>query len=239
MENKSMKKEKIYKENRVSNNKILPGDLPRSPDAFSKIIVFIDNAYLIRLKNYFFKSKIKYDLGYFIKNLSNKNNLIIEKIFLYDAPPYQSGSPGLKEKSMKESYDEFVQRFQKQGIIVREGRTQRLKVGNSFVYKQKGVDMLLGIDAVGVIKDFPYVKKIILLTGDSDFVPVVDKLKSFGFEVVLWTYFNRDRLSPFSRSNYLIQSVSRYLKLTKEDFLEACEAHDKSNNGKNETRTIN
>jgi uncharacterized LabA/DUF88 family protein len=216
-----MGKEKIYKENVINNDKIFPGDLSRSPDAFSKTAVFIDNAYLIRLKNYFFKSKIKYSLRVFIENILNKSSLTAEKIFLYDAPPYQSPKPDSKEKSMKESYDEFIQRFKNEGIIVREGRTQRLKAGNSFVYKQKGVDMLLGIDAVGVTKELPQIKKIVLLTGDSDFVPVVDKLKSLGIEVILWTYFNRDRRSPFSRSNYLIQSVSIYLKLTKEDFEKA------------------
>lgn len=215
------RKEKLFKEKGPGKNKIFPGDLSRSPDAFSKVVIFIDNAYLIRLKKYLFDYRFKYDLKLFIEKLAKKNNLIVEKIYLYDAPPYQSAHPNANERQMKESYDKFSQRFKNQGITVREGRTQRLKIGGDFIYKQKGVDMLLGIDAVGIKKDFPEIKNIVLFTGDSDFVPVVEKLKLFGIKVILWTYFNRDRSSSFSRSNYLIQSVSRYFKLTKEDFEEA------------------
>ncbi len=106
-----------------------------------------------------------------------------------------------------------------QGFIVREGRTQRLRVGDSFIYRQKGVDMLLGIDMIGILKEFPKLKTVILLSGDSDFVPVVKKLKSFGIKVVLWTYFEKNRKNPFSRSNYLIDSVDEFIKLNKEDFV--------------------
>ncbi len=119
---------------------------------------------------------------------------------------------------MKEDYDRFVSSFRKEGIIVREGRTQRLKVKDSFIYSQKGVDMLLGMDMVGVLKEFPKLKFVVLLSGDSDFVPVVKKLEFFGVKVLLWTYFERNRKSPFSRSNYLIKSVFKCIKLTKKDF---------------------
>ena len=104
---------------------------------------------------------------------------------------------------------------------MREGRTQRLKIGDKFIYRQKGVDMLLGIDAVSVISDFPDVQGVVLLTGDGDFVPLVEKLKKLNISVFLWTYFDRIRKSPFSKSNYLIKSVTEYFKLTKEDFLRA------------------
>ena len=46
--------------------------------------------------------------------------------------------------------DKFITRFKREGIIVREGRTQRLKIKDSFIYKQKGVDMYLGMDMVSV-----------------------------------------------------------------------------------------
>lgn len=142
-------KEKIYKEQRAKNNVILPGDPKGLPDVF----VFIDNAYLIRLKNYFFKEKFNYSLKKFIENLARKNNLSVRKIYLYDAPPFQSREPDERENKMKEDYDKFIASFKKEDIVVREGRTQRLKTGNSFVYRQKGVDMLLGIDMVGAVKE--------------------------------------------------------------------------------------
>jgi len=213
-----MNNRKDYKSSKDSDNVILPGDPQGLPDGFSNTVVFVDNAYLIRLKKYLFKEKLKYHLGLFIDSIAQKYGLIVEKIFLYDAPPYQGECPSIHENEMKEKYDKFISLFKKEGITVREGRTQRLKIGNNFIYRQKGVDMLLGIDMIAVIKDYPHVKTVILLTGDSDFVPVVAKLNKYNVKVFLCTYFERKRESPFSRSNYLIKSVSKSIRITKRDF---------------------
>jgi len=207
-----MAKEKIYKEENVKNNMIPPGDSSELPDVF----VFIDNAYLLRLKNYFFKNKFNYSLKKFISDFAERNNFFVKKIYIYDAPPFQSKEPTEKENKMREDYDRFVNLFRKEGIVVREGRTQRLKAGSSFIYRQKGVDMLLGIDMVSTKTEG--VDIVILLSGDSDFVPVVEKLKLIGVQTVLLTYFERNRKSPFSRSNYLIKSSDKFIKITKEDF---------------------
>ncbi len=215
-----MKNSKSYKYERSNNNKIFPGNSLELPDDFSKVVVFIDNAYFLRLKKYFFKSGIKFSAKDFIENVAKRNNLFVEKIFLYDAPPFQNKQPTFEERKMKETYDKFVFRFREEGINVREGRTQRLRIGGSFIYKQKGVDMLLGIDAVGILNYFSDLKKVVLLTGDSDFVPVVEKLSEIGIKTILFTYFDRVRSSPFSRCNDLLKSCLRWIKLTKEDFLE-------------------
>ncbi|MEK6932176.1 MAG: NYN domain-containing protein [Nanoarchaeota archaeon] len=211
-------KEKIYKERKVKNSMIIPGDPSGSPDGLLKVVVFIDNAYLLRLRNYFFKTGLRYSVKNLVNNLALKNSYIVEKIFFYDAPPFQSPFPSNEERKRKESYDKFISYLRKDGIEIREGRTQRLKVGDEFVFKQKGVDMLLGIDMVGIEKEFPAVKNIVLISGDSDFVPVVKKLKKQNIDVILWTYFERKRTSPFSKSNKLIDSVGRYIKITKDDF---------------------
>jgi|GEM_PF-361028 len=216
-----MPNRKIYKSKHYNKNVINPGDSLELPDAFLKVIVFIDNAYLIRLKNYFIKRKFKYDLKNFILNIAKRSNFSVEKIFIYDAPPFQSEKPSEEENRKKEKYDRFSSIFKKQGIILREGRTQRLRIDNKFIYKQKGVDMLLGIDAVSAKNDFPQIDGIVLLTGDSDFAPLVEKLKKLNISVFLWTYFDKIRKSPFSKSNYLIKSVGSYFKLIKEDFLRA------------------
>jgi len=47
---------------------------------------------------------------------------------------------------------------------------------------------------------------------------VIERLKDLGIEIILYTYFDRQRNSNFSRSNELIKSVNRYVKLKKEDF---------------------
>lgn len=212
--------EKIYKDKVSEKRVILPGNPLGLPDDFLKVIVFIDNAYLLRLKNHLFKEKFKYNLKNFVNSLAEKNKLIVEKIFLYDAPPFQDKNPSLKERKKKEDYDRFVLLFRNEGIIVREGRVQRLRVGDNLIYKQKGVDVLLGIDMIGISKEFPFVKNVVLLSGDSDFVPVIYKLNAQKINVILWTYFERKRDSPFSRSNDLIKSVNKYILLKKENFEE-------------------
>ena len=216
-------KRKIYKPENPKINVIIPGDSSELPDDLLKVIVFIDNAYLIRLKNYFFKEKFKYNLKNFILNIAKKNNLFVEKIFIYDAPPFQTRNPSEKENKKKEYYDKFASLFKKQGIVLREGRTQRLRIDDKFIYKQKGVDMLIGIDVVSAKDDFPNIQGIVLLTGDSDFVPLVEKVKKRNLSIFLLTYFDKIRTSSFSKSNHLIRSVTKYFKLTKKDFLEAKE----------------
>src|SRR3989344_8875551 len=211
-------KEKIYKGEKHQISMIIPGDPLGSPDDFISVIVFIDNAYLLRLRNYFFKQGLKYSIKNFVLNLAKKEGLSVEKIFFYDSPPFQSQYPSNDERKRKESYDKFTSYLRKDGIEIREGRTQRLKIGEEFIFKQKGVDMLLGIDMVGIEKDFPNIKNIVLLSGDSDFVPVVEKLKKQNISVILLTYFERNRTSSFSKSNKLISSVERCIKINKEDF---------------------
>ena len=58
----------IYKVDIIKNNMIIPGDPKGSPDDFVSVTVFIDNAYLLRLKNYLFKSGLKYSVRKFINN---------------------------------------------------------------------------------------------------------------------------------------------------------------------------
>jgi uncharacterized LabA/DUF88 family protein len=214
-----MEKANIYKPDNTENNMIIPGDPNGSPDDFfSDIVVFVDNPYLLRLKNYLFKEGLKYSIKNFIMVIAKKERLNVKKISLYDAPPFQSPFPTEDERRRKLKYDKVASYLKKDGIEIREGRTQRIKIGNEFIFKQKGVDMLLGIDMVNISKDFPNTKLVVLLSGDSDFVPVVEKLKKQKIRVELWTYFERKRKSPFSKSNELLRSVDNYVKIKPEDF---------------------
>ena len=83
---------------------------------------------------------------------------------------------------------------------------------------QKGVDALIIMDMYDIKENYPEVKKIILIASDSDFVPVIKRMRQKGFEVIIYTYFDRKRKSKFSTSNHLLKVASRWEKLTKEDF---------------------
>ena len=184
-----------------------------------KTLVFIDDGFLSKVSKFFGGGNhIKLHRKDFAESLCSKENLFCEKIFLYTAPPFQSHKPGKAEEKRKEGYDKFASSLVREGVVVREGRCRRLKIDGGYVYSQKGVDILLAIDLMKVVSDFRGVGKVILVASDSDFVPVIKELSSKGIKTVLYTYYDKKRDSPFSRSNHLIKSVSKYVKMVKEDF---------------------
>ena len=196
-----------------------------------KTLVFIDDGFLSKLSKFFGDGRhLKLYRKKFANFLCSKENLICEKIFVYTSAPFQSPRITKEEVKRKEGYDRFIRSLLEENIIVREGRCQRLKIGNEFVFNQKGVDTLLTMDLMKVPLKYREIKRIILVASDSDFVPIIKDLQfEEGVEVVLYTYFDRNRKSKFSTSNELIKSAHKYVVLNKNDFLEV---------SKNENRRI-
>ncbi len=216
-----MEKEKVYKSLNSSNSNIYPGDLKGLPDEsfFRDTVVFIDSAFLEKLSKHFGKGLyFKFDRILLAINLAKKQNLSCKDIYYYIASPFQSEITTPEEEKKKEGYNRFINKLKEKGVIVREGRCQRLKCDGDFVYKQKAVDILLAMDLMSVPLKYPQVKKIILISSDSDFVPVVKNLQENGVKIILYTYYEKIRNTPFSISNHLVKSVHKYVLLTKEDF---------------------
>ena len=188
-----------------------------------KVLVLIDAGFLSKVSHELGEGHyFKYDLLQFSKNLCGNYGSVFKHLFFYNAPPYQSSKPTDYEKKKKEDYDSFVDKLNSYDCVtIKEGRCQRLKQNGKFIYKQKGVDTQLTMGLMDVPLKYPKVKQIILIASDSDFVPVIERLKELGIEVILYTYYDRVRNSNFSRSNELMSAVSRYVKLKKEDF-EGC-----------------
>jgi uncharacterized LabA/DUF88 family protein len=186
-----------------------------------KTVVLIDAGFLSKVSHILGEGHyFKYDLLKFAKNLSGKQQLVFKHLFFYNAPPFQSQPPTSEEKKKKEDYDSFTQKLGqfRQEVTIREGRCQRLKIEGTYKYKQKGVDTLITMDLMDVPLNHPSVTKVILIASDSDFVPVIKRLKERGIEVILYTYFERQRNSKFSTSNKLLGAVTKYIKLTNKDF---------------------
>lgn len=182
-------------------------------------IVFIDGEYLSLVsKRLLGSDKPAYDLQRFAFNLAKEQNLWCKRVFYYTAPPYQSKKTTKQEDDRKSRYDKFISRLVRRGFIVREGRCQ--KTGDSF--RQKGVDTLLTMDLL----EMPLsegVTTLILVTGDTDFVPVLDRIRSkHGVKVALYYYSDRVRDSRFSMSNHLINACDKRVALSKAHF-EGCE----------------
>ncbi|HIG94919.1 MAG: hypothetical protein QT05_C0051G0002 [archaeon GW2011_AR13] len=213
-------KEKIYKDKKVNNNNMLPGNLLRLPDeSLNSTLVFADAGFLSKLSGYFGNGKyLIYDLRKFLESFCKRQKLICKEIFYYTAPPFQKSIPtGLEEKK-KEGYDKFIKKLKEQKIIVREGRCQKLKTDGKIIYYQKAVDVFLAMDLTNVLIDFPNVKRVILISSDSDFVPVIKNLEKKGVKTILYTYYEKKRNTNFSRSNDLIKSVYKYVLINKDDF---------------------
>ncbi|MBI2451774.1 NYN domain-containing protein [Candidatus Pacearchaeota archaeon] len=228
MENHEYKgqiKQKVYKDKQSNYLNMNPGNPKGLPDEsfhFQNTIGFIDEAFLSKLAKHFGKGKyIKFDRYSFAENIAKKQRLKCEHIFLYTAPPFQSPKPTKEEEKKREGYDKFIYKLKEKGIQVKEGRCQRLKIDGKFEYYQKAVDVLLAMDLTNVSFKFPKIKKIILISSDSDFVPVIKNLSENSVKTILYTYYEKGRKAFFSTSNELIKSVHKYVLITKEDFTNA------------------
>ena len=183
-------------------------------------LVFVDNGFFKLVKNNFEKSSSRRKkLLQTFRSIVKKENLNLEHLFFYHAPPYQSKDLTDKENKLKRDYDLIKKMIsRKKWATFREGRCQRLKIDGNYKYSQKGVDILLVIDLMRFDISFPNIKKIILIACDSDFVPAIKQLRKENIEVILYTYFDRNRGSKFSRYNELLENCSRWVKLKSEDF---------------------
>jgi len=186
-----------------------------------KTFIFVDAGFLSKLSKYFGGGfYLRYDLIKFCENFCLNQNLKCEKIFYYTAPPFQSTQSTKDEQNRKNSYDSFIKKLSlNNNLVIREGRCQKLVGKDNFVkYNQKAVDILMTIDLMSFPIKNKNIKKIILIACDSDFAPVIDELKNMGIKIILGKYFTKKRNTNFSRSSHLMNAVSEYVRILKEDF---------------------
>lgn len=187
-------------------------------------IVFIDEGFLSQLSKHFGDGNyIKIDYLKFAKDLAKKQNLFCKRLFYYTAPPFQSEPPTEDQIRRKKGYDKFIASFGKnKEVTIREGRCQRrIDDKRKADYHQKGVDALMVSDMVSVSIKFPEIKKIILITSDTDFCPIIGDINKLGIKVILYTYYERKRNSKFSVSHHLIDCCEDTFYIIREDFEKA------------------
>src|SRR3989338_1290934 len=184
-------------------------------------LVFVDDGFFGLVKKHFQKEdgKPKKYLQTF-RNICKKQNLNLKHLYIYTAPPYQSPKPTQKEDFLMSRYQHMTKMLRrKKWVTLREGRCQKVinELGEE-IFSQKGIDALLILDMYDIKDIYQDVKKIILIASDSDFVPVIERMKQKGFELIIYTYFDRKRNSRFSTSNHLLRVASKWTKLIREDF---------------------
>ncbi len=189
-------------------------------------LIFVDDGFFGLVKKYFQKEdgKNKKYLQTF-RNICKKEKLNLKHVFIYTCPPYQSPNQNKQENFLMSRYNNMVKMLKKKKwVTLREGRCQRiLNEQGGFEYCQKGVDALVILDMYDIKENYPDIKKIILIASDSDFAPVIERMKSKGIQIILYTYFERNRKSRFSTSNHLLKVCSRWVKLKAEDFEDSLE----------------
>jgi uncharacterized LabA/DUF88 family protein len=182
--------------------------------------VFIDAGYLSKISEHFAGegNYIKYDLQQLPITLAKAKNLWCEKVYYYTAPPYLSSSPSKEESERRRRHDNFVENVLKKkfGWEVREGRCQKGDKEND--YHQKGVDNLIDIDLMDLCQKNA-VKTVLMLICDTDFVPILNKIrKEWQIKVVIAYFTDRIRRSEFSMSNHLLTACDDTLLIEKNHF---------------------
>jgi len=184
-------------------------------------LIFVDDGFFGLVKKHFQKEdgKPKKYLQTF-RNICKKESLNLKHLFIYTAPPYQSPKPTEKETFLMSRYQSMTKMLRKKNwITLREGRCQKIiNSQGKEEFFQKGVDALVILDMYDIKENYPGLKKIILIASDSDFVPLIERMKQKGFEIIIYTYFDRKRKSRFSTSNHLLKVASKWIRLNKNDF---------------------
>ena len=145
--------------------------------------IFIDGGYISRvLKDHHGGARV--DFSKVSAHLTQGSDLL--RTYYYDCPPYQSAMPTAEDARRFAEKERFfaalgrLPRYQ-----VRLGKLARRGQSPNFVYEQKRVDILLGVDMVELAAT-RQIQRAVLLAGDSDFVPAVDVVKRHGVLTVLW-----------------------------------------------------
>jgi len=184
-------------------------------------LIFVDDGFFGLVKKHLQKKdgKSKKYLQTF-RNICKKENLNLKHLFIYTCPPYQSPKPTQNEGFLMSKYQNMMRMLKKKNwITIREGRCQKIiNSDGKAEYSQKGVDALIILDMYDFKEHYPEIKKIILIASDSDFAPVIERMKTKGIEIILYTYFERKRNSRFSTSNHLLKVASKWVKLNETYF---------------------
>ena len=184
-------------------------------------LAFVDDGFFGLVKKHFQEEdgKPKKYLQTF-RNICKKENLNLKHLYIYTAPPYQSPTLKKIETFLMSKYQNMTKMLRrKKWVTLREGRCQKIiNEQGKEEFSQKGIDALIILDMYDIKENYPDIKKIILIASDSDFVPVIERMKQKGFKIILYTYFDRKRNSRFSTSNHLLKVASKWIKLQRNDF---------------------
>lgn len=166
-------------------------------------IIFIDGSNFYHSSKDLIKETERIDFNLLANLICDKFKLNLREIRYYNAVPDIE-----ENKEIYYNHLRFLDKLKKDKIIV---RTRKLKyIKNLKIKIEKGVDVLIASDMIRKSLVEKECQVCILISGDSDFVPVMEIIKKIGCEVIVCS-----SLQGFS--NELRQGKFRYFVLKKED----------------------
>jgi uncharacterized LabA/DUF88 family protein len=165
--------------------------------------IFIDAGYLTKLLH--IKNK-KINLLKLSNELTNGTERI--RTIYYDALPLPINPKGKELYPKAQRFHDALRKLDK--FEVKLGRTQQIGIE----FRQKGVDMRLGVDLVQMSMN-KEIDKAILIASDSDFEYAVEKAQEVGVTVTL-AYFTNSKIN-----SKFLKIVNEKILLT-DDLLDKC-----------------
>lgn len=147
--------------------------------------VFIDGAYLEKVLQYE-HARAKVDFRLLVDAMIGDDVLL--RTYYYNCPPYQSNPPTDEERSRYSSWRRFEDALRNiPKFDVRLGKLvfRGTRSDGKRIFQQKGVDLMLGVD-MALLAAKSRLAKVVLLSGDSDFVPAIEAVKREGILTTLW-----------------------------------------------------
>lgn len=133
--------------------------------------VFVDGGYLTTvLKNW---GAPRVDYHNLVRWTCSEE--VLFRTYYYDCLPYQSAEPTPEERKRVSRTQKFFRALESGSrLTIRQGRLEYRGKNDRGepIYSQKQVDLMLGVDiASHVVKD--RINVVVIITGDSDFIPAV------------------------------------------------------------------
>jgi uncharacterized LabA/DUF88 family protein len=126
------------------------------------------------------------DYGLLAKKMAGGDRLRVA--YYYNCLPYLSDTPTTEEQlryDKKRRFMDALSRLPQFNIRLGELALIEGAANGKRMFQQKRVDMMLGIDMV-LVASKKKVTSVALFSGDSDYVPVVQTVRSEGVKVTLW-----------------------------------------------------
>lgn len=174
-------------------------------DSKKKAIVFVDgNNWYHNVKSIVKKPRAINFLK-LSKLIEEHFNLDVVGIQYYNSTP----DIGLGEENYYKHMT-FLADLKKKGLEVKTNKLKKIKVGGKVVRVEKGIDVMIAVDMINKTLIENKCDCCVLISGDSDFVSVMELIKKSGKEVLTTSV-----LRGYARE--LLQGEFRFWILKKDD----------------------